>query len=72
MEEKPVASIIAAKAVKFILEIMHHFGVPNNMITNNGTQFSTREFTGFYDDLGIRVNYALVSHPQSNGQVRTI
>jgi hypothetical protein len=33
------------------------------------TQFTVREFRDFCDDTGIKVNYALVSHPQSNGQV---
>jgi hypothetical protein len=34
---KPAASIIVAKAVEFIKEIMYRFGVPNNIITDNGT-----------------------------------
>jgi transposase InsO family protein len=37
---------------------------------DNGTQFTAREFIGFCDDVGIKVNYASVSHPQSNGQVK--
>jgi transposase InsO family protein len=43
--------------------------VPNNIITDNGTQFTTREFKDFCVDSGIKINYASVSHPQSNGQV---
>jgi hypothetical protein len=34
-----IASITAAKAVEFIKEIMYWFGVPNNIITDNVTQF---------------------------------
>jgi hypothetical protein len=30
--------------VEFIREIMYRFGMPNNIITNNGTHFATREF----------------------------
>jgi transposase InsO family protein len=66
---KPTASITAAKAVEFIKEIMCRFGVPNNIITNNGTQFTAREFKDFCADSCIKINYASVSHPQSNGQV---
>jgi transposase InsO family protein len=62
-------SITMAKAVEFIKEIMYRFGVPNNIITNNGTQFIAREFKDFCADSGININYALVSHPQSNDQV---
>jgi hypothetical protein len=45
------------------------FGVPNSIITDNGTQFTVREFKDFCADSGIKINYASVSHPQSNDQV---
>jgi transposase InsO family protein len=48
---------------------MYRFGGPNNIITNNGTQFTARELKDFCADLDIEINYASVSHPQSNGQV---
>jgi hypothetical protein len=41
---KPATSIIAAKAVEFIKEIMYLFSMPNNIITDNGTQLTAREF----------------------------
>jgi hypothetical protein len=63
IEVKPITSIRAAKAVEFIKEIMYMFGVPNNIIMDNGTQFTTREFKDFYADSGIKINYASVSHP---------
>jgi hypothetical protein len=44
IEVKPATSITAAKAVEFVKEIMHRFGLPNNIITDNGTQFTVREF----------------------------
>jgi IS30 family transposase len=58
-----------AKVVKFIKEIMYIFGMPYNIIMDNRTQFTVREFKDFCADLGIKINYASVSHPQSNGQV---
>jgi hypothetical protein len=69
IEVKPADSIIEAKVVEFINEIMYRFGVPYNIITDNGTQFTVRELKDFCADLGIKINYALVSHPQSNRQV---
>jgi transposase InsO family protein len=65
IKAKLAVSIIMAKAVKFVKEIMYQFGVPNNIITDNGAQITAREFK----DLGIKKDYTLVSHPQSNGQV---
>jgi hypothetical protein len=63
IEVKPTASITAAKVVEFIKEIMYMFGVPNNIITDNGTLFTTREFNDFCADSGININY--VSYPSS-------
>jgi transposase InsO family protein len=48
---------------------MYRFDVPNNIITDNGTQFTVRKFKDFCADLGIKINYASMSHLQSNGQV---
>ena len=44
IEAKPTASITAAKAVEFVKEITHRFGVLNTIIIDNGTQFAAREF----------------------------
>jgi transposase InsO family protein len=69
IEVKPVASITAAKVVDFIKEVMYRFGIPNNIITDNESQFTAREFRDFYANSGIKINYASVSHLQSNGQM---
>jgi hypothetical protein len=47
---KPAASITATKVVEFIKEIMYRFGIPNNIMTDNGTQFTVKEFKDFYAD----------------------
>jgi transposase InsO family protein len=69
IEVKPTISITLVNAVEFIKEIMYRFGIPNNIIIDNGTQFTTREFKNFCVDSCIKINYASVSHPQSNDQV---
>jgi hypothetical protein len=56
---KPVGSTTMG-AVDFIKEIMYRFGVPNNIITDNGTQFTVKEFKDFCAYLGIKINHALV------------
>jgi hypothetical protein len=63
VDAKPAASIIVAKVVEFVKEIMYRFSIPNTIITDNGTQFTVREFKDFCVDSGIKVNYASVSHP---------
>jgi hypothetical protein len=55
--------------VAFFTNIIHRFEVPNSIITDNGTQFTGRKFQDFYEDHHIRVDWAAVAHPMSNGQV---
>jgi hypothetical protein len=62
IEAKSAASMIVAKAVEFIQEIMYRLGVPNNIITDNRTQLTTRDFRDFCADVEIKINYELVSH----------
>ena len=69
IEAKPVATITAAKAKEFFQDIVVRFGVPNRIITDNGTQFTRSEFTDWCEELGIKIYYASVAHPQSNRQV---
>jgi transposase InsO family protein len=55
--------------VAFFTNIIHRFGVPNSIITDNGTQFTGRKFLDFCEDHHIRVDWAIVAHPMTNGQV---
>jgi transposase InsO family protein len=59
----------ATTAVKFFESIIYRYGVPNNIIIDNGTNFTSGEFQDFAKELGIKIKYALVAHPKSNGQV---
>ena len=54
-------------SVLFFLDIFHHFGVPNSIITNNGTQFTEKKFLRFYDEYHIQVDWATMVHPRMNG-----
>jgi hypothetical protein len=57
-------------AVKFFESIIYRYGVPNSIITDNGTNFTSGEFQDFAKELGIKIKYASVAHPKSNGQVK--
>ncbi|XP_025813041.1 uncharacterized protein LOC112890351 [Panicum hallii] len=45
------------------------FGVPNRIITDNGTHFKSQHFQEYCEDIGIQLCFASVAHPRSNGQV---
>jgi transposase InsO family protein len=69
IEVVPVTNQEATTAVKFFESIVYRYGVPNSIITNNGTNFTSGEFQEFAKELGIKIKYASVAHPKSNGQV---
>jgi transposase InsO family protein len=64
-----VVKINKQSAVKFIKSIICRFGVPNRIITDNGSQFTSGAFQGYCKDLGIQICYASPAHPESNGEV---
>jgi hypothetical protein len=69
IELQPLTSIRSEQAVAFFTNIIHRFGVPNSIITDNGTQFTGKKFLDFCEDHHIRVDWAAVAHPMTNGQV---
>jgi hypothetical protein len=68
-EGTPVVKINKQSAAKFIKSIICRFGIPNRIITDNGSQFTSSAFQGYCEDPGIQICYASVAHPESNGQV---
>jgi transposase InsO family protein len=70
IEVRPLTSIRSEQAVAFFTNIIHRFGIPNSIITDNGTQFTRKKFLDFCKDHHIRVDWAAVAHPMTNGQVK--
>jgi transposase InsO family protein len=67
-EVEPVCTIPAKSAVKFIQGLVCCFGVPNRIITNNGSQFTSGLFREYCASVGIKICFASIAHPRSNGQ----
>jgi hypothetical protein len=44
IEARPITSIRSEQAVLFFTDIVHRFGVPNYIITDNDTQFTDKKF----------------------------
>jgi transposase InsO family protein len=66
---RPITNLRAEQAVTFFTDIIYRFGVPNSIITDNGSQFTGRKFLEFSDKFHIRVDWAAMAHPQTNDQV---
>lgn len=72
-EAEPVKSITQDKVVKFVFKnIVCKFGVPIQIITDNETQFEGKSMRSFCKDSNIKLSFALVHHPQTNGQVEAV
>jgi transposase InsO family protein len=69
IEVKPIIKPSSQEAVKFFLDIVYRFGVPNTIITDNGTNFKGKKFLDSANGYGIRIDWASVGHPCTNGQV---
>jgi transposase InsO family protein len=70
IEAKPLATITSATVQMFFWKnIVCRFGVPKAITVDNGTQFDAETFKVFCDQIGKRIHFASVRHPESNGLV---
>ncbi|XP_061367257.1 uncharacterized protein LOC133310357 [Gastrolobium bilobum] len=68
IEAEPVTTITSARVQRFFeRNIVSRFGIPAEVVTNNGTQFADKKFQQLMKDLRITHRFASVEHPQSNG-----
>jgi hypothetical protein len=70
IEYMPLTKASSDKAVEFLDQIIHCFGLPNSIITDLGTQFTGSAFWDFYVERSIVVKYVSAAHPRANGQVK--
>ena len=68
-EVEAVRKVTTQSSIKFLKGLVCRFGVPNRIITDKGTKFTSHAFMQYVEDLGSRVCFASVAHPRSNGQV---
>ena len=47
IETEPITNICSEDAVKFFLDIIYQFGVPNCIITDHETNFTRKKFLDF-------------------------
>jgi hypothetical protein len=60
LKATPVVNINKQYVVKFIKSIICRFGVLNRIITDNGSQFTSRVFQKYCEDLGSKYGMHLL------------
>nr|GFC45054.1 reverse transcriptase domain-containing protein [Tanacetum cinerariifolium] len=71
IEAKAVATITGGQVKKFVWDnIVCRFGIPGEIISDNGKQFADNPFKDWCGKLNITQHFASVKHPQSNGLVK--
>jgi ribonuclease HI len=64
---KPLPTIILATVQKFFWKnIVCRFGMPKDITVDNGMQFDAETFKDFGDQIGTKIHFASVRHPESN------
>jgi hypothetical protein len=59
VEAAPVTTQDSTIAINFTKSIVFRFGVPHSIITDNGTNFTSKEFKSYRESMGIKLNSCL-------------
>ena len=57
-----VRKVTTQSAIKFLKELVCHFGVLARIITDNGTQFMSCTFMQYVHALGCKISFSSVAH----------
>ncbi|CAJ2668042.1 unnamed protein product [Trifolium pratense] len=69
IEAEPLANITTFNVLRFFKRnILARFGIPQVVITDNGTQFTDKKVREFMAKIGTTQHFTYVEHPQTNGQ----
>uniref|UniRef100_A0A8K9V225 Gypsy retrotransposon integrase-like protein 1 n=1 Tax=Oncorhynchus mykiss TaxID=8022 RepID=A0A8K9V225_ONCMY len=52
--------------------VFRHYGVPEDIVSDRGPQFTSRVWRAFMERLGVSVSLTSGYHPESNGQVERV
>jgi hypothetical protein len=73
VEAAPLTAITTTKVKRFLWKNIYcRFGVPDTIITDNGTQFDNDDLREFTSKMGTKILYSSPAHPQTNGQVEAV
>lgn len=68
-EVKFSREVTTRSVTNFLLQVFSREGYPDEVVADNGSQFSSREVARFFKEREIRLTHSSVYYPQANGQV---
>lgn len=68
-EARTVEYVTSSAVINFLTTLFDRFGLVEEVVTDNGPQFISNEFTSFLASLGIRHSRSALYSPQSNAEV---
>ena len=69
VEAEALSTTTDYQIMKF--HVITWFGIPHEIVTDNGPQFTSHNFKKFCKDWAIKLTFATPRHPQSNGQAES-
>ncbi|GKU89774.1 hypothetical protein SLEP1_g3868 [Rubroshorea leprosula] len=73
VEARPLSSLTSKKIEDFVFgSIICRYGIPNQIVADNGPQFNCTSFRDFCSSYGIKLQFTSVYHPESNGMVESV
>lgn len=62
-----IKNVTSAMTVELLCTLFSHTGLPEQLVSDNGTQFTLEEFQSFVKINGIRHTTSVPYHPATNG-----
>ncbi|GKU88970.1 hypothetical protein SLEP1_g3175 [Rubroshorea leprosula] len=70
---RPLSNLTSKKVKDFVFSsIICRYGIPNQIVADNGTQFNCSSFRDFCSSYEIKLRFTSVYHPKSNGMVESV
>ncbi|GKU94659.1 hypothetical protein SLEP1_g8119 [Rubroshorea leprosula] len=73
VEAKPLSCLTSRRIEDFLFSsVICRYGIPNQIIADNGSQFNCNSFRDFCSSYGIKLVFTSVYHPEANGMVESV
>ena len=69
---RSVSTMSAAHLVTVLKTIFSEYGLPEELVSDQGTQFTSEQYTSFEEEYNIKITHCRPRYPQSNGFIESM